>query len=427
MDAKSAKLTELYAAFEKLITSKEEIALYQTVKAARVPYRDTRSHVLDLSRQHKDEEARQLLETELYSVYQNYLTALQAMIDRSNRVAAEFGAAAHASVKSTQATLIIGVSVALLAAAAVAFLITRRTNRTLKVITDELSDGSHQLTSAAGAINSSSQSLAQGASEQAAALEQTNATLQTIAATTRQNAKHAASGKTLAAETRTVAEAGAAEMQKMKAAMDAIKSSGDRTAKIIKTIDEIAFQTNILALNAAVEAARAGEAGMGFAIVAEEVRSLAQRSAAAAKETATSIEDSMQKSVHGVAISTEVATRFDDILHRAREVDTLIGEIASASTSQSQSIDMVLHAASDMDKVTQNIAANAEETASASEELNAQAISVDGIVVRLRNFVTYTPESEAPAREEHRGSPAIAKPEPRRIKRHRPEPMTIRG
>ena len=166
---------------------------------------------------------------------------------------------------------------------------------------------------------------------------------------------------------------------------------------------------------------------MGFAIVAQEVRSLAQRSAAAAKETATSIEDSMQKSVHGVAISTEVATRFDDILHRAREVDTLIGEIASASTSQSQSIDMVLHAASDMDKVTQNIAANAEETASASEELNAQAISVDGIVVRLRNFVTYTPESEAPAREEHRGSPAIAKPEPRRIKRHRPEPMTIRG
>ena len=131
------------------------------------------------------------------------------------------------------------------------------------------------------------------------------------------------------------------EMQAMSSAMNDIKSSSDDIAKIIKTIDEIAFQTNILALNAAVEAARAGEAGAGFAVVADEVRNLAQRCAQAAKETASKIEDSVQKSTNGVEISAKVAISLQEIVSKTRQVDELAGEVATTSVEQSQGIEQV--------------------------------------------------------------------------------------
>jgi methyl-accepting chemotaxis protein len=173
----------------------------------------------------------------------------------------------------------------------------------------------------------------------------------------------------------------------MRRAMDAIKSSSDDISKIIKTIDEIAFQTNILALNAAVEAARAGEAGMGFAVVADEVRSLAQRSAQSAKETAGKIEEAIKKSEHGVQISAKVAKSLSEIVEKARQVDSFVTEIAQASKEQNQGIGQVNTAVSQMDKITQSNAANAEETASASEELNAQAASQKEAVAELLQMV----------------------------------------
>jgi methyl-accepting chemotaxis protein len=208
-----------------------------------------------------------------------------------------------------------------------------------------------------------------------------------MASMTKRNSENAHKANDLAQQARSAADKGTADMQTMNAAMDAIKVSSDDIAKIIKTIDEIAFQTNILALNAAVEAARAGEAGMGFAVVADEVRNLAQRSAQAAKETAAKIEGAITKTAQGVGISKQVAETLLEIATKARQVDELVAEVAGASREQTQGIAQVNTAVGQMDKVTQSNASNAEESAAAAEELNAQAIIMKDSVGELLQLV----------------------------------------
>ena len=286
--------------------------------------------------------------------------------------------------------LLLQMSVAIgvvLLSIAVWFFVARGLTRKISTVTELLSSGVGQTTAAAGEISSASQSLAEGASEQAASLEETSASLEEMASMTKRTADNAQTAKDLAAGTRHAADVGATDMQAMSGAMNAIKASSDGISKIIKTIDEIAFQTNILALNAAVEAARAGEAGMGFAVVADEVRNLAQRSAEAAKETAAKIEDSIQKSGNGVQISAKVAQGLQEIVSKVRQVDELVAQIATASKEQSVGIEQVNAAVSQMDKVTQSNAASAEESASAAEELNAQALTLNGIVTDLQRLV----------------------------------------
>ena len=204
---------------------------------------------------------------------------------------------------------------------------------------------------------------------------------------TKRNAETAGKVKELGSEARKAGDLGVKDMTALVSAMDAIKTSSADIAKIIKTIDEIAFQTNILALNAAVEAARAGEAGAGFAVVADEVRNLAQRCAQAAKETATKIEDAVQKSAVGAEISSKVAKSLEEIVGKARQVDEMAGEVAAASQEQSQGIAQVNTAVTQMDKVTQSNAANAEESAAAAEELTAQAESLREAVADLLRLV----------------------------------------
>src|SRR5690606_21475282 len=171
--------------------------------------------------------------------------------------------------------------------------------------------------------------------------------------------------------------------KEMRVAMQAIVASSSEISKIIKTIDEIAFQTNILALNAAVEAARAGDAGLGFAVVADEVRALAQRSVQAARETAQEISDATARSEQGAQISERVAKSLDEITSRAREVDDIIGQIATASHEQSQGILQVTGAVADMDKATQANAATAEQTSAAAAELDEQVAQLQRIVREL--------------------------------------------
>ena len=203
-------------------------------------------------------------------------------------------------------------------------------------------------------------------------------------------------------------------MKAMADAMSTIKASSDDIAKIIKTIDEIAFQTNILALNAAVEAARAGEAGMGFAVVAEEVRALAQRSATAARETAAKNEDSVARSQQGAQISGEVARSFEKIQQQILNLDTLVAAIATASQEQAQGINQVTTAVSRMDQITQANAASAEETAAASQELNTQAAVLSEAVASLRSVIGDKSQSRgtAPiaASAPVRPTPRVSKP-----------------
>jgi methyl-accepting chemotaxis protein len=312
---------------------------------------------------------------------------VEGVLHRSITRTLEYANTSASGLSAATQLLIAGEIAMVVLGLLAAFFIIRGVNRALTQTAESLSQGSLQVAAAAGQVSSASQSLAEGSSEQAASLEEISSSIEELASMTKRNADNAQSGKTSAGQARTAAEAGAAEMERMQSAMNAIQQSSNDISKIIKTIDEIAFQTNILALNAAVEAARAGESGAGFAVVADEVRSLAQRSALAAKETADKIADACTRSTQGVELSVKVSAGLQQILEKSREVDRLVTEVATASNEQSEGIAQINTAVSQMDKVTQSNAANAEETASAAEELNAQSEELRNAAAQLAALV----------------------------------------
>jgi len=290
--------------------------------------------------------------------------------------------ARHADILSL-ILIAVGVASALGLGWIMATMLTRGVER---VISD-LDNASSQTLSASEQVSASSQTLAQGASEQAASVEETSSTLEEISSMTRQNAENAGKVEELARRAQVSTHRGGEAMTRMEGAIHSIKEGSDKTAKIIKTIDEIAFQTNLLALNAAVEAARAGDAGRGFAVVAEEVRNLAGRSAEAAKDTSKLIEDSQARAAQGVSAANEVGALLTEIAEIANQMNTLVGEVSAASKEQHKGVQQITQAVSQMDQVTQGNAASAEETSAAAEELSAQAQSLAGIVAQLNRLM----------------------------------------
>lgn len=277
--------------------------------------------------------------------------------------------------------IIAGVGVG--AIIAIAFIVTGSITKPINNVITSLTLGGEQLESASNQVSDSSQRLAEGATEQASSLEETSSMLEEMSSMTTMNADNAQQANAKSNEVHMAANQSRDAIQRMSDVIGRIKSSSDQTAKILKTIDEIAFQTNLLALNAAVEAARAGEAGKGFAVVAEEVRNLAQRSAEAAKNTSKLIEESLENANNGVSVSSDVADVLEGIINGVGEITQTIGELSAATGEQAKGIEQINAATSDMDKATQTTASSAEESAAASEKLSAQAKELNSVVRTL--------------------------------------------
>lgn len=327
-----------------------------------------------------------------------------------------FASASVRDMNTTTVLCITGLLIAAVTGTGLAYFISRGVNKPLTQAIKRLSDGAKETNAAASQVSSASQILAEGASEQAASLEETSSSMEEMTSMVARNLQVARSTNEQAKKAYAAADSGVSSMldlrertdlvsnsaKEMESAMYAIKQSSDSISKIIKTIDEIAFQTNILALNAAVEAARAGEAGAGFAVVADEVRGLAKRAAQAAHETASMIEDSMKRSEWGVQVNEEVGRNLLDVLEKASDVESglksiqsvvsgvneAMGELEASIQEQQDGINQINTAVSQVTEVTQANAASAEESARSAEQMDVQSVSLKRIVGFLNEMVT---------------------------------------
>jgi methyl-accepting chemotaxis protein len=330
-----------------------------------------------------DTESRQKLAKFCYFKDWDWVVGMSAYEDEfqgaSNRIAA-------AAARNLKVALLVTAAAALLATG-VWFVIARGLSRKINVVVTQINEDGAQMKNAAGEVAAGSQSIAQGTSEQAASLEETTSALTEMSSMTAKTAESAQQAAAIADQAQRAAKRGNASMGKMTQAIGDIEKSASETALIIKTINEIAFQTNLLALNAAVEAARAGEAGRGFAVVADEVRNLALRSADAAKNTTAIIDESIRQAKHGVAITVEVGRNLEEITGATAKVDALVAEIAAAAQEQSRGITQVNSAVDEMSKSTQANAAAAEQSASAAAQMSGNAAALNETVGQLRVIV----------------------------------------
>jgi len=386
------------------ISDEESRRLYAPIREAHEAIVATRTKIDALDRDSGGDEFKQLIEqqrliTEVQDPnYTRFLTAVQAAAASSYTRGQTIAETSRAQTSVTMWLLGISSLLAVVIAGALAWITVRRISAALGGITVDLHRGARHTASAARQVSIASQTLAGGATEQAAAIEETSSSLEEMSTMIRATADNSQKAKELASEARAQAGAGLGTMSLMSEAMQEIGAASADVSKIVKNIDEIAFQTTILALNAAVEAARAGEAGAGFAVVADEVRSLAQRSAAAAKETSEKIEAAIASTQRGSRSCENVGDSLEQIAAKVAEADTLVAEIAAAAKEQAQGIRQVGSAMTQMDKVTQGNASNAEQTSAAAQELSSQAALLQESVEHLRSLIASTSDPSAPTR-----------------------------
>jgi methyl-accepting chemotaxis protein len=421
-----ARMDELFKQYGTLISDTEDRRLFEETKRTREAFVKVRGPYLELVRQGKADEHKKMLSEVIIPAYEASIKAVDASIEYNEKLGMDAGKTGKSGAKSGIRLIGLALGCAIILASLLSWQIVRSTNRVLRDLAVSLDQGATQTAAAARQVSAASQSLSSGASEQAASVEETSASLEEISSMVRSTADNAEKAKALAGEAHAVAQTGSRTMVEMTQAMAAIDKSSAEVAKIVKNIDEIAFQTNILALNAAVEAARAGEAGAGFAVVADEVRSLAQRSAAAAKETADKIEAAIASSRNGSVSCAKVGESLTQIASKVSATDTLVAEIATAAREQAQGIEQINTAITQMDQVTQSNSASAEESASAAEELDAQAASLKDMVGRLRQLVggAATVSAPAPALASHF---AVFSSQPAARPRPRPQPQKTLG
>lgn len=389
------KYDESWKALSATQASEQAKVIRTNIEAAMNKARPLNDKVIELANADNDTEAVRLLMDEAAPATQEWQDALDKNIEFQKENNQKDAAAANAAYVSTLVIMFTLAGVSLVAGILIAVFLTRSITKPINRIVDGLNEGAQQVASASEQLSASSQQLAEGNAEQASSIEETSSTLEESSSMVQQNSENTKQAAILAGQTKTAADKGNGDMQEMMASMSEIKKSSDQISKIIKVIDEIAFQTNILALNAAVEAARAGDAGMGFAVVAEEVRNLAQRSAQAAKDTAAIIETNIELSEKGVNVAKKVGESLSEITVQAKKVNELMDEIAAASQEQTQGIGQINKAVSQMEKVTQMSASSAEECAASSEELSAQAMNLREIVQQLVKLVNGHSEQNA--------------------------------
>ncbi len=281
----------------------------------------------------------------------------------------------------------VAVLVLLIAVSAASLHVGKKLGAGITVAAGKLSFEADQITASFDQLSKASQALAHSSNDQAEALQKTSLAVEQVSDMAAKNATHSGHARALFAETKTAAERGADDMSRMVEAMSSIRQSAQDIAKILKVIDEIAFQTNILALNAAVEAARAGTAGAGFGVVADEVRTLALRCAQAARDTTDKISESTQRSENGMQLSAKVSAHLELIVLKAREVDGLVEGIAQSSAEQSAGVGNISAAIADIDRVTRSNAASAEESASVTAEIEGQVSRQRGAIQALLKVV----------------------------------------
>jgi methyl-accepting chemotaxis protein len=385
--AARAAMDEARKSVHNLPLTEEEKANFQNLEDNITAARPFNTQVAELATAKKFTEAAALLADKSDPMSREGIALITRFVDVAEKRNAEVNRSAFQTYKNSFRLLLVLGIVFVLFAFGIAYVITRSITKPVNKIANSLNEGAGQVAAASSQLSATAGQLSQGSAEQASAIEETSSTLQETASMLEQNNANTKQAVQLSEQAKESADKGNSEMCEMMDSIQEIKRSSDQISKIIKVIDDIAFQTNILALNAAIEAARAGDAGAGFAVVAEEVRNLAQRSAQAAKDTTMIIEANIELSAKGVNIAEKVREALAEITTQARKVSELMGEISAASQEQTQGVDQVNKAMSQVETVTQQNAAHAEESASAAEELNAQADNMRKIVHELSMLV----------------------------------------